>query len=537
MCLKVHAPWAMPAETEAVGQVILEVGNVYRLIGEKLFDKFYEQDFVDFYSTEGKPCISPVILAFVTVFQFMEKLPDRQAAEAIRMRMDWKYALHLPLAYEGFDYSVLSEFRDRLLEHHAEGLVFEQLVQEFRALGLVKPRGRQHSDSIAMLMHVRHLSRLELVVETLRLAVTAVLQVNRTWAEQIVPPSWEDLYGERFVMQRHRKEEWAEYDKHVGEDGNWFLALVEGESAPAELKNLSEIQVLKTVWAQQFREAEGKIMYQTGTTYDGHTQIQTPHDPEARYSRKRIQEWIGGKVQVTETEDEEYPHIITDIVATCSSQTDYEALAGIQDRLMKRDCVPEKQYVDSGYLSGPNLATSAKNGIDLIGPPCPVISRQSKIPNGITTEQFAIDVDAQAATCPAGVKAKPDDGWKGKIRFRFPDEVCAACALRSRCCAGSKGRTLCVGLTYPLLQKARQRQTTDDFKSDYHKHRSGVEGCLSALVRGNGLRISRYVGNRKRHLQALFSGAAANLKRVASWSAGNRPIRYHQPWALKSASC
>ena len=97
MCLKVHAPWSMPADTEAVGKVILEANSAYRLIGEKLFGRFHEQDFVDFYSVEGKPGISPVILAFV-------------AAESLRMRMDWKYALHLPLAYEGFDYSVLSEF-------------------------------------------------------------------------------------------------------------------------------------------------------------------------------------------------------------------------------------------------------------------------------------------------------------------------------------------------------------------------------------------------------------------------------------------
>lgn len=536
MCLKVHAPWVMPADTEAVGKVLLDEDSAYRLIGEKLFERFHEQDFVDFYSVEGKPGISPIILAFVTVFQFMERLPDRQAAESLRMRMDWKYALHLPLVYGGFDYSVLSEFRDRLLEHQAEGMVFEQLVQEFRAMGLIKQRGRQRSDSIAMLMHVRHLSRLELVVETLRLAIGATLQVNREWVEEVIPPSWEDLYGERFVMQRHHREKWAEYDQHVGQDGKWFLTLMAGEHAPAELKNLPEVQVLKVVWAQQFQETQGKIMYQSGTTYDGHTQIQTPHDPEARYSRKRIQEWIGGKVQVTETDDEDFPHIITDIAGTCSSKTDYEALAGIQERLIARQCTPEKQYVDSGYISGPNLATSAKNEIDLIGPPGPVVSKQSKIPDGITTDQFAIDVDKQIATCPAGFCAKPDYGWKGKIRFRFSDQICAACKLRVRCCVGSKGRTLCVGLTYPLLQEARKRQTTENFKADYHKHRSGVEGCLSSLARGNGMRISRYIGNRKRHLQSLFCGAAANLKRVARWLAGIRPVRYQQIWGLNPTS-
>ncbi len=170
----------------------------------------------------------------------------------------------------------------------------------------------------------------------------------------------------------------------------------------------------------------------------------------------------------------------------------------------------------------------------MIGPVFTVISRQSKLPQGITTEQFDIDLEKGQATCPAGFSAPPDFGSAGKVRFRFPDEVCAACALRPRCCTGKRGRTLCVGETYPLLQAARHRQTTDTFQADYHKHRSGVEGCWSGLACGQGLRVSRYIGHRKRHVQALFSGAAANLKRVAHWLAGERPHRYHQPWALSA---
>ena len=532
MCLKVRLPWPMPADMAAVGKIILKEDNPYRMIGDKIFDRYSEEDYADLYSPEGKPGISPIILAFVTVFQFMEKLPDRQAAELMRMRMDWKYALHLPLMYEGFDFSVLSEFRDRLIEYKAEGRVFEQLVQEFRAMGLIKERGRQRTDSIAMLMKVRRLSRLELVVETLRLAVGAILKANQNWGEEHIPPSWEDRYGERFVLQRHTKEEWAEHDKHVGSDGQWLIERIQGEGVPAEIKGLAEVQVLKTVWAQQFREAEGKIVYQAETHYDGHTQIQTPHDPEARYSRKRIQEWVGGKVQVTETDDDGYPHLITDIAGTCSSITDYESLGGIQERLKERHCLPEKQYVDSGYMSGPNLAASAENGIDLIGPTVPVICPQSKLPEGITTAKFDIDLTNKQATCPNGYSVPPASNRKGKIRFVFPAETCTACKLKDRCCTGTGGRTICVGETYPFLQAARRREKTQEFKTDYHKHRSGVEGCVSALARGNGMRISRYIGNKKRHLQAIFCGTAANLKRAASWLAGKHPKRYHRCWDL-----
>ncbi len=153
----------------------------------------------------------------------------------------------------------------------------------------------------------------------------------------------------------------------------------------------------------------------------------------------------GGKVQVTETDDEDQPHLITDIAATCSSHTDYTALPEIQARLKARQCLLSKQYADSGYVSGPNLAHSAQREIDLIGPVFAVISRQSKIPQGITTKQFVIDIVKGQATCPAGHSVLPDFGWAGKVRFRFPEEVCATCALRSRCCTGQRGRTLCVG--------------------------------------------------------------------------------------------
>jgi transposase len=269
-------------------------------------------------------------------------------------------------------------------------------------------------------------------------------------------------------------------------------------------------------------------------SYDGHTQIQSPHDPQARYSKKRTQEWVGGKVQATETDDEGYPHIITDIAGTCSSLTDYEALSAIQDRLAERKCLPAQQYVDSGYMSGPNLAHSQHQAIDLVGPAQAVVSKQTKIADGITTAQFALDLTNKQATCPAGHTTHQHEETKDKIRFYFPKEVCQTCPLRSRCCTGKGGRTLCVGQSYPLLQQVRQRQKTEAFKQDYHKHRSGVEGCLSALARGNGLRISRYIGHPKRNLQALFGGSAANLKRVARWLAGVRPIRHHQAWNLAS---
>jgi transposase len=533
MSLKPKEPWPMPRETGEIGAKILAPDSVYKMVGDELFQLFTETDFADLYPEEGKPGYSPVILSFVSVFQYLEKYPDRQAAEALRMRMDWKYALHLALDYGGFDFSVLSEFRDRLLAHRAEARVFDRIVEALRGKGLIKERGKQRTDSLAMLTKVRHLSRLEMVVESLRLAVSAVLKAERRWGEVVIPPVWEERYGERFVLGRYRPEEWDAYERTVGNDGQWFLERLKSEGAPAELQNLPEVQVLKTVWAQQFRAEAGQMVYQTVKSYDGHTEIQTPHDPQARYSKKRDFAWVGGKLQVTETEDAGYPHLITDIAGTCSNLSDYEALAPIQERLEKRGCLPAEQYVDYGYMSGKNLAASQQIGIDLIGPLQDGHSLQSKLPDGITHEQFSIDWENKHVTCPSGQQSVRQSKFaKNGLSFFFAAETCLGCPLRSRCCTGKGGRTLEVRSSYQLLRQARERQKTEAFLKDYHQHRSGVEGCLSALARGNGLRVSRYTGHPKRHFQALFGGAAANLKRTARWLAGIRFFRHQQSWNL-----
>lgn len=534
MCLKIQSPWPMPEETERVGKILLGDNDPYRLMGDRLFEKWKEEEFADLYSSEGKPGYSPVILAFVSVFQFMERLADRQAAQALRMRLDWKYALHLSLEDAGFDFSVLSEFRDRLMDGKAEKRVFEKLVEEIRSMGLIKERGKQRSDSIAMLVKVRRLSRIEMVVETLRLAVVELVEANREWCEEIIPPSWEEQYSERFVRQRYSEQEWQEYEAKIGNDGAWLLKRLGNGGAPAELKGLPKVQVLSTVWAQQFREAQGQMVYKDLKKYDGHTQIQNPHDPEARYSRKRNFEWLGDKVQLTETDDEGYPHIITDIVATDSNQTDYEELPFIQSRLIQRHCQPGEHYVDAGYMSGPNLASSHDQEIDLIGPLPEVVTPQALLPDGITQAQFQMDSERKIATCPQGHQARNPSLVVNTWSFHFPQKVCAACPLHTRCCTGKGGRTVGMNTNYDLVQTARTRQKTEAFKQDYHQHRSGVEGSLSALVRGHGMRVSRYIGQNKRNVQAIFTGCAANLKHISHWLAGERPqVRHEKSWTLK----
>jgi len=108
--------FTIPNETAEVAQAVFPKGNVYMTLRDELGPLFKDSDFMMLFTQRGQAGVSPGLLAMVTVMQFMEGMTDRQTAKAVRSRIDWKYALGLPLRYTGFHFSILSAFRERLLE-------------------------------------------------------------------------------------------------------------------------------------------------------------------------------------------------------------------------------------------------------------------------------------------------------------------------------------------------------------------------------------------------------------------------------------
>jgi len=524
MSLKPQPSRPMPEELARLGPSLLPQDSPYRLVGEHLYAQYDNAAFADLYHTEGKPALPPVDLLFVLAFQALEDLGDRAAAAAVRLRLDWKYALHLPLDYPGFDFSVLSDFRARLLAHDAAARLFESLLGQLRELGLLKRRGRQRTDSLAVLSRLRLLTRVELVAETLRVALRAVVQAEPDWAKATLPPAWEEWYGLRCVVERLSQAERERLQSETGRDGQWLLERLSEASTPERVASLPEVATLRTVWQQQYELREQVLVWRDLHGYDGAVQIQSPHDLEARWSKKGSQMWVGYKLQVSETDDDQLPHLITDIAITSSVQGDTSALEQIAERQAARDVLPAERYVDQAYVSGATLQASAERQEDLIGPaPSYDPSPQARMADGLTQEHFQIDFEARVARCPAGATALGRESKDGTLRFAFDTDGCANCELRKRCCTGKGGRRLTSSPGHQALVAARERQKSEAFKSAYRAHRSGVEGCLSALVRGQGVRENRYIGRAKNHLRALFVGVAVNLRRAARWLVVKRP--------------
>jgi len=254
MSLKPKAIEPVPDETARVARLVHRKGHPYLTVRDELGTIFQDEDFVDLFPKRGQPGLSPWRLALVTILQFRENLSDRQAAEAVADKLSWKYLLGLELTDPGFDFSVLSEFRDRLLLGGAEGLLLEKLLERCQTLGLVKARGKQRTDSTHVLASIRVMNRLEQVAETVRAALNELASEAPLWLQSVVPAEWYKRYGRRIEDNRlpQSKTGREAYGQTVGEDGFHLLDLVARPDAPAGLDKLPKIAALRLVWERHY---------------------------------------------------------------------------------------------------------------------------------------------------------------------------------------------------------------------------------------------------------------------------------------------
>jgi transposase len=244
----------VPAETAEVARAAFPKGHAYLTLRDKFGALFSDELFRKLFAWRGQPAEAPGRLAVVTVLQFAEGLSDQPAADAVRSRLDWKYLLALELKDPGFDASVLSEFRSRLVAGGAEQLLFETILKQFREAGLLKAGGRARTDATHVLAAVRTLHRLECVGETLRRALDVLAVAVPEWLRARVPPEWFERYGHRFEEYRLPVGRPARYAlaEQIGADGFQLLGWIYAPTAPAWLRELPAVEVLRQIWLQQF---------------------------------------------------------------------------------------------------------------------------------------------------------------------------------------------------------------------------------------------------------------------------------------------
>jgi len=420
MSLPLHRPVpTVPAQTEAVARAAFPRGNAYLLLRDRLGPVFDDADFGDIYPVLGQPAYAPWRLALVTLMQFRENLSDRQAAEAVRARIDWKYLLALDLADPGFDHSGLCEYRSRLLEHEAGERLLTRVLDAAREAGLLKARGRQRTDSTHVLAAVRELNRIELVAETLRAALNALAVLAPVWLQRLAEPDWHKRYDRRVEEARLPPSgpKRDAYVAQVGADGFRLLDALAAPGAPPEVAAMPMVVLLQRVWDRHFERTGGDpssgappaVRLRAVQGRGPGDRIESPYDAEARFRVKAGTEWTGYMVHLTEACDAGAPRLVLHVDTTPANIHEAMRTEAIHAALAAKGLVPAEHLVDAAYVSAEHLvAARERYGIDLIGPARPVQNWQTKEEGAFLVTDFAVDWERRRVRCPEG---HDSTGW------------------------------------------------------------------------------------------------------------------------------
>lgn len=522
----------VPDETARIAHAAFPKGHPYLRLADELGSLFTDETFAALFPTHGHPAFAPWRLALVTILQFAEGLADRPAADAVRGRIDWKYVLRLELADPGFDASVLSEFRTRLIEGSAESLLLDTLLGWCREQKLLTARGRQRTDSTHVLAAVRALNRIEVVGETMRHTLNSLAVVAPDWLRLHALPDWVKRYDRRAEDDRLPASNAARdtLALTIGADGYALLRTIYATSAPLWLREVPAVQTLRQVWVQQYQLVEETVQWRAADTIPPATTfISSPYDRDAHYAKKRTTQWVGYKVHVTETCADDRPHLITDVETTPAPTADGEMTPVILAALAQRELLPAIHLVDTGFLDAALLVSSRKDyQVELVGPTRSDYHWQAREGTGFAAAHFQVDWEQQHATCPAGhtsISWTPavDKRTNQVIKIKFSSRDCRPCPHRSLCTRSQvkhPRRTITVraDAEFHALQAARQREGTAAFAAAYAK-RAGIEGTLSRGIRTCRLRQIRYIGLAKTRLGHLLTAVALNFLRLSEWFA------------------
>jgi hypothetical protein len=513
-------------DTTFLTQALFDEQNRYELFRREIYPALQgmRDELCQLYCLDnGRPGLEPVLLAGVTLLQFIEKVPDRQAVELLRLNLGWKHALNLRIDDPGFHPTSLVTFRERLMGPQDGRLLFDIILQLVHGKGLVQRRGKQRIDSTHVLAAVARMGRLEVVRETLRLFLEMVQRMRLEGSL----PDW-SLFHDRYIdcdIAWHKvgKDQLISKHQQAGRD---MHRLLQWAGDLPELAGHEKTQLLRRVFDEQYELTEPGPQQRK---HEGPGVVKNPHDPDVQWSSKEPngqKAWEGYKVQIAETVPEGQPSerpkgqpttgFITEITTTDAIASDFEGRDIVEQRQEEHGLgAADECYVDAGYISDDTLARAEQAGRVLMGPARPSRNSSGEL---FTADDFEVSVAERRAICPAGHAStqcsRLENAQTSQVNYRFEWSYhCDGCPLQSHCTNARRGRRmLVVGEHHDHLQKRRREMQTAAFQ-EAMKHRNGIEGTISEFAR-NGGRRTRYRGLPKTSLCNYLHGAALNIKRL-----------------------
>lgn len=393
----------------------------------------------------------------------------------MRSRIDGTYVRGLALTDPGFDPTIRSEFRPRLVTGAQAPLLLDTWLTQAQTQGRLNARGRQRTDSTQVLAAMRVLNRLERVGETRRAALHSVAVVAPAWGQALAPNEWYDRYR-RWVENSHRpKTDTARQALAtvIGADGQTSRTALEAAVDQPWWREVPAVQTLRPVWAEPYTDVNGTLRWREVQDLPSPAElIASPDDPEARYRTKRAVEWVGDQVHLTATCAEGLPHRRVQVEPTPATTPDAQRLAVVHASLEPRGLLPTEHFVDQGDPDAQGLVESQRpSGVTRMGPVADDPSWQARAGAGFDNAPLLVDWDQQVVTCPLGKQSlawlpntSPQHGMMWEVRVARKD--CPPCPPRAQG-TRAKQEPRRIGLQarepYEARQDARTRQTTAAF--------------------------------------------------------------------------
>ena len=288
------------------------------------------------------------------------------------------------------------------------------------------------------------LNRLERVGETMRAALNDLAVMAPDWLQALAPAEWYRRYGRRVENYHLPKTDAAreELARVIAADGERLLAAVDAATDQPVLAQLPAVVTLRRVWAEQYTGEPGQLRWREVKDMPSPAGlISSPYDTDARYSTKREMEWVGYKAHLTETCDEDRPHLIVNVETTPATTPDDNMIEEVHESEKGRDLLPGEHLVDKGYTDSQVLVASlSEYGVTIVGPVAEDPGWQARAGAGFDKGSFVVDWDRQVVTCPAGKESiswlpehLPEErhGLRGAVRAEGLHAVSVAVAVHA----------------------------------------------------------------------------------------------------------
>ncbi|MDA8335434.1 MAG: IS1182 family transposase [Peptococcaceae bacterium] len=483
------------------GRPLVRKDSIYYALSQA-DDIFRDDLFSGCYASCGRPSVRPSLLIKVMLLQFFDNVSDREAEQRALYDIRWKKALGVPLGESGFDYSLLSKFRTRLLFNRKERLIFDTILDVATSRGLV-PKGfaKQIIDSTCTFGAGAVQDTYTLITKAIRKALhelggrlgIRLKDLNIDYGSKSkIKIDWNNSSEREIVLNM------------LHQDAEKIIAAAQSLQLSEEEAGL--LDLLSMVTSQDIEQNDdGTVKIKKGVAKD---RVISTTDPDMRHGRKSNSRLFDGyKTHSTEEKETEF---ITGVEVTAGNAHDSEAVSPLLDSqpVARR---PEELSGDGAYGTGANRKDMKERKILLISPVPEPSGRDGCYPKSM----FGIDIENETCQCPAGEYAQEEihDKKTGELKvFLFSEKQCNNCPFRDQCTKNKKGRrTITINKHEKYLQEGRAFQETEKYQTEYPE-RCKIERKQSEMVR-HGLRKARYIGLAKVRLQALFIAALVNMKR------------------------